>query len=389
MSYFTFLMKKVYRKKRNIIPFVLLSIFIIIIYVGNQKSAFNDIKNPQYSGQSELKGVKKDLKMFQDELKHKNQSSEEYRQLTKNLSLAKEREKYLQNRLDAVHKKDWQDYYKNDADLTALMLQVVKADQADYEENTTKILQLNKEYAKYMADNHLHYDSRFSPSQGFSYMVQVADDFMPFLLVILMVFLLSTMYSSSYIDNMDIHFLIPSHYMKKQATKFMAGTLIGFLIIVFFSLLSIGCGWFGNSLGNFHTPVLTYTTQGATTFIPLINVVPQFLLLSMLSICFIANCISLVAALTKKNITCLILTLAILSGGMLITTYVVPLFPFMQFNPMTYLQTFKVVSGELLSITGNPNINFPNGVIVLILYNIVVYILYVCVYKQRMKRGVI
>lgn len=389
MSCFAFLMKKIYRKKFNIVPFILLFIFVIIIYIGNQKSAYTDIKNPEYSGQKEIKEVKKEITMFQDELKHKSQSSEEYRQQAENLSLAKERERCLQNKFDAVHKQDWQNYYKNDAHITTLMLQAIKQNPVDDDNSTTKILQLNKEYALYMAEHGLHFDSRFSPSQGFSYMIQVTDDFMPFFLVLLMVFLLSTMYCSSYVENMDIHHLIPGHYLKKQATKFMVCMLIGILILVLFSILSIGCGFFGNSLGNVHTPILTYTKKGAATFISLTHVVPQLFVLIILSICFIANCISLIATLIKKDMTCLVLSFAILLGGMLIATYVVPLYSIMQYNPMTYLQALKVISGELLYITGNTNINFFNGVIVLVLANAVLYTLYACIYKHRCKGRVI
>ena len=54
MKYHSFILKKIEKNWLNLIPFVLVTAFIIFIYVNYRISAFTDINDPEYSGINEI-----------------------------------------------------------------------------------------------------------------------------------------------------------------------------------------------------------------------------------------------------------------------------------------------------------------------------------------------
>lgn len=59
MKYHSFILKKIEKNWLNLIPFVLVTAFIIFIYVNYRISAFTDINDPEYSGINEIERIKK------------------------------------------------------------------------------------------------------------------------------------------------------------------------------------------------------------------------------------------------------------------------------------------------------------------------------------------
>ncbi|MCR0272484.1 hypothetical protein MKA31_10325 [[Clostridium] innocuum] len=386
MKYHSFILKKIEKNWLNLIPFVLVTAFIIFIYVNYRISAFTDINDPEYSGINEIERIKKDIPTFQSEIAKFDETSEDYKISKENLNMAENRLKYLQQKVDAVTNNNWTEYYKNNLELTNITMAVVLEDIEYYDEDMVEVLKLDQNYAKYMIENKLSFDDRFKPSQGISYTVKIMNDIFPFILSILLIYIMSSVYCSTIIENMDIQKLIPISKFKKQGIRLLTGAFIGGFITIFIVIVSSLCGALGNVLGSLQTPVLTYSQQGVETYTSLSSVLPQFLILLLLSIFFIVNFVSVISILARKNMKCLLISLVIIIGCILITSEIVPIRPILHILPTTYINAFKVVTGELCYITNNSYINILYGILSLTISNIILFILYY--YLPKLSRGV-
>lgn len=212
-------------------------------------------------------------------------------------------------------------------------------------------------------------------------MAKVINSYLPILLTIMLIYILSSMYCSTYIDNLDMQKLIPLSSIKKQAMKLFSGCIVGVSIVLFISVLAILCGTIGNTFGSFHSPVQTYHVDGSSTFLPFLSYLPQLLFLLMLSILFIVNLVSVISIFVRKNMICLLISAIVLIGGVEIITNFSSLYSYLHLLPTTYINTCKVITGELSYMLNNVDVNFVNGVIVLSVSNVVLFLLYA--YIQR------
>lgn len=371
MNFFSLLLKKVTRKWLNVIPILLVSIFIIVVYKGEYTGSYV-MRNTEYCVQ-EIASFKKDVSTFEEEIKNYEPGSNAYKNTEYNLNEAKQMYTLLQSRLNAFKNKDWQKYYESEMKITDTDLERVYAIEGNYDESLIEIYHSRQVYNQFMLDHQLPFDDWLSYSQGISFMTHVLNNYLPVILAFLLIFITSNMYCSSYMDKMDIHVLLPMKKVKKQGIKLLAGWVFGGIILMFFIILSILLGSFGNALGNLQSPILTYTRKGMDSFIPFISILPQLLILITLSILMIVNFVSVVAMFTKKNMICLIISVGIILGFMWMTTNIVPISSMVHVLPTTYFNSLKVISGEMMYTTGNINVNFFNGMIVLGLSNIALF----------------
>ncbi len=386
MTYQKLLLKKVYRNRLNLVPLLLMMIFLLVIYSGNRIRTYHHIQDPTYSGEKELEVVRQNILMFQTELDNLDESDPLYEMIQKELQDAQQKESALQQRLEAVERKDWKQYYESDLVLTKIQQEAISrhGEFHGFSEHM-EVLRLDQEYAEYMMKNNLSYDGRFSASQGFSYMIQVINDYLPLLFTILLIFIISKLYCSSFIEDIDMHSLIPIHGVKRQGIRLLVGMIIGISIIFLIGFISIIYGWIGNTLGNINSPVLSYSLQGAVHYISFSSMFLKLLILFSLSILFIVQLVSIISTFARKHILCLMITLVIIIGGMWVVKNIVPIYSIAHILPTTYLDSLKVISGELSFITHNSSVHFLNGVIVLAVSNFLLFIVFYYLMKFRMK----
>ena len=121
---------------------------------------------------------------------------------------------------------------------------------------------------------------------------------------------------------------------------------------------------------------MKYTIDGMDSYIPFITILPQLLLLLVLGITFVVNFISVISIFVRKYITCMLISLVVIVGFFVIAGDMAPLQSYLHLLPTTYLDSFKVMSGELLSLTNNSNVTFMKGVLVLCISNVVLFLMY-------------
>lgn len=370
MSYVKLCLKKVYKNWLTFIPFLCVLIFIIIMYLANYRLTSSRLYDPHEL--KNIENIKNNVESYQRILENYDESSQTYKQAKRNL----EQLEYSENKRLAYEENNWKEYYENDAKLTNLNLQEFKSIQGFNNEDVIKAINLHIEFNQYMMDHNFTNDTYLNSVLGISYMASVSDEMFPILMLVLLIYLVSNMYCSTYIDDLDKKNLLPLSPLKRQNSRTIAGIIIGVSITLFITGSTIICGTVGTSLGSFNLPIMKYTIDGMDSYIPFITILPQLLLLLVLGITFVVNFISVISIFVRKYITCMLISLVVIVGFFVIAGDMAPLQSYMHLLPTTYLDSFKVMSGELLSLTNNSNVTFMNGVLVLCISNVVLFLMY-------------
>lgn len=377
MTYIQFLLTKIRKNKFNIIPFLIMTVFILFMYWIDFNHNSYIMSNPEFSGENEIIRYENDIKEFENELTQYPVSSEQYQITLENLNVAKERKTLLQNKFDAYNNKQWDKYYESNINLDNMLIEKAINLSDEVIDATNKDIL----YAKHMLKYNLNYDDRVNPLQGISHMAFVMKNYLPFLLVITLVFILSKLFTSLYKSEMDIHTLLPVDDLNKLNSKLFAGVFTGVLIILFIAILSIIPGTIGNCFGSLSSPIESFTSKGFDNYITFSSIFLQLIIFLLLSVVLITNIVYVVSIFTKKNMLCLAVSAGIILGCMWATTNVIPFRQIIHLFPTTYLDSIKVLSGQLTFVTGNTNINFTFGTIVLVVWNALLYVS--CMYLPK------
>lgn len=388
MSYYTFLMKKIGCKWLNVIPIIILSVFIIVMYIGHLNS--NEYQmHSDYTDETQIESLRQEIDLSKKELQSFQIGSDTYLRLQNDIEKMETEVSFLQAKCDAYRHGNWKAYYENDLKLMEMQMDVINtSSESDvYDETYRNAIETDIKYARFMATHGLAFDDRWKPIQGISFMTYTMNEYLPVILTAMTIFISSILYCFCYVDKMNLHHLIPIRQMKQQFTKLIVGVSCGMLVFLFFVFFSIGCASTNYPIGSLQTPVLTYTLEGIKDYLPLIQLLPQVLLLCILSIFFFVNFVSVVSMLTKKRMLCLAISLAIIVTMMWMTTNIVPLAPFTHLLPTTYISSLKVITGEMMQATHNVHVNFTNGFIVLTLSNLVLYGCYFLGNRLSLAKG--
>ncbi|RGU71572.1 hypothetical protein [Holdemanella biformis] len=383
MNYFLINVKKIYKNKLNSIPVFIIILFLVFLYVGNLKSATIefDLDSP-ISIKEDINSTSKQIKLFEKNLKSISLDSEEYINIKNDLNLAKERKEYLENKLKAYKNKDWHQFYQNDIRLKKIDLEANKYE-SDYDDEFLQTIKLNEEYFLYQYENKLGFDDRFTPVQGISYIILIVNNYLSIILIVMMAFILSSLYCSNYFNGIDISIIVPMKQVNRIMTKLMVGCFVGISATLLVLIISGTLGSIGTEFGSLKSPILTYCASGICEYEPIINFMMSWIIMSILSMLFISNVIFVLSGLLKKKTSCFFSSLLFLFACTWGCTKIAPIFSIVHLIPTTYLNCLQVLSGEIGYLTQNNNINALTGIIVLLVCNIVLTIINFSLMKMR------
>lgn len=384
MKYFLINVKKIYKNKLNSIPVFIIILFLVFLYVGNLKSATIefDLDSP-ISIKEDINSTSEQIKLFEKSLKSVSSDREEYINIKNDLNLAKERKEYLENKLKAYKNKDWHQFYQNDIRLKKIDLEATNKYELDYDDEFLQTIKLNEEYSLYQYENKLGFDDRFTPVQGISYIVLIVNNYLSIILIVMMAFILSSLYCSNYFNSIDISIIVPMKRVNKIMTKLIVGCFVGVSATLLVLIISGTLGSIGTEFGSLKSSILTYSTSGIRTYEPIRNFMMSWIIMSILSMLFISNVIFVLSVLLKKKISCFFSSLLFLFACTWGCTKIVPIFSIVHLIPTTYLNCLQVLSGEIGYLTQNNDINALTGIIVLLICNIVLTIINFSLMKMR------
>lgn len=383
MKYFLINVKKIYKNKLNSIPVFIIILFLVFLYVGNLKSATIefDLDSP-ISIKEDINSTSEQIKLFEKNLKSVSSDREEYINIKNDLNLAKERKECLENKLKAYKNRDWHQFYQNDIRLKKIDLEANKYE-SDYDDEFLQTIKLNEEYSLYQYENKLGFDDRFTPVQGISYIVLIVNNYLSIILIVMMAFILSSLYCSNYFNSIDISIIVPMKRVNKIMTKLIVGCFVGISATLLVLIISGTLGSIGTEFGSLKSPILTYCASGICEYEPIINFMMSWIIMSILSMLFISNVIFVLSGLLKKRTSCFFSSLLFLFACTWGCTKIAPIFSIVHLIPTTYLNCLQVLSGEIGYLTQNNNINALTGIIVLLVCNIVLTIINFSLMKMR------
>lgn len=383
MKYFLINVKKIYKNKLNSIPVFIIILFLVFLYVGNLKSATIefDLDSP-ISIKEDINSTSEQIKLFEKNLKSVSSDREEYINIKNDLNLAKERKECLENKLKAYKNRDWHQFYQNDIRLKKIDLEATNKYESDYDE-FLQTIKLNEEYSLYQYENKLGFDDRFAPVQGISYIILIVNNYLSIILIVMMAFILSSLYCSNYFNGIDISIIVPMKQVNRIMTKLMVGCFVGISATLLVLIISGTLGSIGTEFGSLKSPILTYCASGICEYEPIINFMMSWIIMSILSMLFISNVIFVLSGLLKKRTSCFFSSLLFLFACTWGCTKIAPIFSIVHLIPTTYLNCLQVLSGEIGYLTQNNNINALTGIIVLLVCNIVLTIINFSLMKMR------
>ena len=383
MKYFLINVKKIYKNKLNSIPVFIIILFLVFLYVGNLKSATIefDLDSP-ISIKEDINSTSEQIKLFEKNLKSVSSDREEYINIKNDLNLAKERKECLENKLKAYKNRDWHQFYKNDIRLKKIDLEANKYE-SDYDDEFLQTIKLNEKYSLYQYENKLGFDDRFTPVQGISYIILIVNNYLSIILIVMMAFILSSLYCSNYFNGIDISIIVPMKQVNRIMTKLMVGCFVGISATLLVLIISGTLGSIGTEFGSLKSPILTYCASGICEYEPIINFMMSWIIMSILSMLFISNVIFVLSGLLKKKTSCFFSSLLFLFACTWGCTKIAPIFSIVHLIPTTYLNCLQVLSGEIGYLTQNNNINALTGIIVLLVCNIVLTIINFSLMKMR------
>ena len=383
MKYFLINVKKIYKNKLNSIPVFIIILFLVFLYVGNLKSATIefDLDSP-ISIKEDINSTSEQIKLFEKNLKSVSSDREEYINIKNDLNLAKERKECLENKLKAYKNRERQQFYQNDIRLKKIDLEANKYE-SDYDDEFLQTTKLNEKYSLYQYENKLGFDDRFTPVQGISYIILIVNNYLSIILIVMMAFILSSLYCSNYFNGIDISIIVPMKQVNRIMTKLMVGCFVGISATLLVLIISGTLGSIGTEFGSLKSPILTYCASGICEYEPIINFMMSWIIMSILSMLFISNVIFVLSVLLKKRISCFFSSLLFLFACTWGCTKIAPIFSIVHLIPTTYLNCLQVLSGEIGYLTQNNNINALTGIIVLLVCNIVLTIINFSLMQMR------
>lgn len=221
--------------------------------------------------------------------------------------------------------------------------------------------------------------------KGTNYVYRMMDSIFPIIFLLCLIALISNVVNSSIIGRIDIEKLFPENPVKFHLKKIAILTLFGLLFYLFFIGAAFVLSSVLNGVGTLQYPINIYDT-GFDQTKPLIDIVTRAGILQLLSLLFVISCVYLISILAKSGLTTLFVSTIAILGPIILTGQIAPIAKYLHILPTTYVNSIRVVTNQLAFENKNSLINFGNGMLVLLISNIlIISIILVIKVRSRSK----
>ncbi|UOO46408.1 hypothetical protein LLW22_04210 [Enterococcus casseliflavus] len=207
--------------------------------------------------------------------------------------------------------------------------------------------------------------------KGTNYVYRMMDSIFPIIFLLCLIALISNVVNSSIIGRIDIEKLFPENPVKFHLKKIAILTLFGLLFYLFFIGAAFVLSSVLNGVGTLQYPINIYDT-GFDQTKPLIDIVTRAGILQLLSLLFVICCVYLISILAKSGLTTLFVSTIAILGPIILTGQIAPIAKYLHILPTTYVNSIRVVTNQLAFENKNSLINFGNGMLVLLISNLLI-----------------
>lgn len=370
MVYFSLQIKKVIK---NNISIIALGILLIVSFSVLSLNTMQNNSSTSLKGEIQGNIVMQKNVIAQDKqaLKKYFPTGEEYRKTI--IALKKEKEQLQKNQalLEHIKNNQWLAVYK------AKISDINKSKTTDLNDKEQASIRETKKRYQYLIDHPMPYESDAAVT-GNQLLSELNRSYWPILFTLAIITILTYLYTETYKNGLDTSAILPINKITNLSINSIAGLVISCVLFLLLSLLVFTGASLIFGTGNLQYPTNIYhlvNGQLTVAMVPLAALIPQFLVLQLLAFIFLVLFIQLLARLLHNQLPTLLLAVLIVIGMELAINVIVPFAQIAQWLPNTYLNPFKVVSGEFAYNLNNHQISFTSGVITLLISTLALLIL--------------
>ncbi len=369
-SYFSLQLKKVTKHNLSIISLVILLLisFGLLYMKSTQLMGTGSLKG---DAQGQIAMKKQALQADRQALKRYSPQGKSYKAIEKDIKQTEIGLRKDQAFVDNINHNHWKRVYEiklkreQKGKLTDL-----SSDEKDGYKSV--ILRL-----KYLIAHPMPYESDNAVT-GIQFLLDLNENYWPVLFSLVMIFILTYLFTSSYKMGLDISTVLPINRLQSTLTNNIAGLVVVSFIFLLLNLLVFGgaASIFGTGRNDYpyiiHHLVSDHLVPG---IVPTAKLLPQAVILQLLNFIFMVLLVQLIAKIFHNQLPTLLVSLLLLLGGHFVTVFIIPLEKIAQWLPGTYLGVLNIVSNQTAYTMNNSAINFSNGVFTLILSSILLLLL--------------
>ena len=386
--YIDFLIKKILKRKQNVIMVFICFFVIVFIYVMN----INSQKILRDSLASQIKMSEKAINDKTIIMKSNDVDDSSIQSLQKEIDEINTTKKRYGDLIEYYENKQWDkfyDSYLNELNSQKKVIQqtqnISKKDSNKNEylemiEATDKQINIINHYRK----NNLNYENSDYPIYGITFTLYLFKTVFPILLTAVSIYLLSQVFTFDYVENMDRSKLLSLTPIEKTVSKIIAGCLIVLGIFTICTLISVLIATFvTKNIGNDY-PIMVLVDNHLAC-IKAITVFVKVMCMNIFYMIFIILLSYIMSLLIRDSLTLLLILLCMTIGCAYLPNILSVIKPFSHLFPFIYVNALLVIDGSLTKTFMNPNMYFNFGMMVLITGMIVLIVLIIVLLALETK----
>lgn len=386
--YIDFLIKKILKRKQNVIMVFICFFVIVFIYVMN----VNSQKILRDSLASQIKMSEKAINDKTRIMKSNDVDDSSIQSLQKEIDEINTTKKRYRDLIKYYENKEWDKFYDSYLNELNSQKKVIHQTQKISEKDTNKneYLEMIEATDKQMniinhyRKNHLNYENSDYSIYGITFTLYLFRTVFPILLTAVSVYLLSQVFTFDYVENMDRSKLLSLKPIEKTVSKIIAGCIIVLGIFTICTLISVLIATFvTKNIGNDY-PIMVLVDNHLTC-IKAITVFVKVICMNIFYMIFIILLSYIMSLLIRDSLTLLLILLCMTIGCAYLPNILPVIKPFSHLFPFIYVNALLVIDGSLTKTFMNPNIHFNFGMMVLITGMIVLIVLIIVLLALETK----
>ena len=390
--YIDFLIKKILKRKQNVMMIFICFFVIIFIYVMNINSQ-NILRD---SLASQIKMSEKAINDKTKIMESNNVDDSSIQSLQKEIDEINTTKKRYGDLIEYYENKQWDKFYDSYLNELNSQKKVIQQTQEISEKDTKKDTNKN-EYLEmieatdkqmniinHYRKNHLNYENTDYPIYGITFTLYLFRTVFPILLTAVSVYLLSQVFTFDYVENMDRSKLLSLKPIEKPVSKIIAGCIIVLGIFTICTLISVLIATFvTKNIGNDY-PIMVLVDNHLTC-IKAITVFVKVMCMNIFYMIFIILLSYIMSLFVRDSLTLLLILLCMTIGCAYLPNILSVIKPFSHLFPFIYVNALLVIDGSLTKTFMNPNMYFNFGMMVLITGMIVLIVLIIVLLALETK----
>ena len=384
MKHFSlFLVKKALKSRLNVIIVVLLTIVISIAFYMNSRTAQSLSLENQL--QSRIVENEQMIKENEDKLSQTTDTeSEEYQFTKKNLELKQNQLEERKHILSLLEQQKWEEAYYLQAKYEEKIFGIISKEAHSSAELKQAVYREWKVYEALSPLNIKAHHLGF-PTYGIDQVVWTLTTIIPTLFLILIIFILTQLFTDRFKGNLDTAKLLPFSKVKFAISSLGVGVVYVMAVFIAICGISIILGVFNQGLGTLEYPFPIFDlVKQEIVIVKIQDILFRSLALEFLVFIVIVEVVYLISFFFKQKTVSLFISLISIGGLVFGINVIEPLQRVAHIIPFTYLRSVEILTGRLPQNIQNAQLSGSMGLTII---PIIMIILFICILLLEKMNG--